>query len=393
MNQFCTSCGTPVTGPFCTGCGASTGEQTPADVSPDPTGQVEPPHAPPAADADPWVDDGDTIEDFEDHTIALDWELSAAAGIESAAPAVDNEEPSGVTTVIAPIHDEPAWPPPTDPPAMSTQPIAHVPSFVTPGPAQPARAPEAPSAYAGGKVLAPAPVVPPVALPPVAQVPPAHSGAAPAQHHYPVPVTPRGGGGLRTALISFVVTVLLIAAAAGGYLAVRHLWLDRNAAEDTASAVPTADTVNTPDQPSTLESPEAAGQITPTHEATTVTIEAWDREPASAPAEVQIMTTADGRACESDVARDAFGGYPAAFCRTWQESVGLRSGARLSTGDLHVTCQADLGEPNPVFTENQANTWWFWTQADNGVWDWFPQTALSQGATMQPTNGIAICYR
>ena len=56
-----------------------------------------------------------------------------------------------------------------------------------------------------------------------------------------------------------------------------------------------------------------------------------------------------------------------------------------------IACQADLRHPNPIYKATQTNTRWVWTQANDGTWDWFPQTAISQGAAGLPINGIARC--
>lgn len=68
-------------------------------------------------------------------------------------------------------------------------------------------------------------------------------------------------------------------------------------------------------------------------------------------------------------------------CAFWQSATGLTTGLPLSKTDHKgIACQADLRHPNPIYKANQTNTWWVWTQANDGTWDWFPQTAISQGA-------------
>lgn len=115
------------------------------------------------------------------------------------------------------------------------------------------------------------------------------------------------------------------------------------------------------------------------------------QEPTRTPTSVVVVTSSGGDACTTAGGLSGWGAYPAANCRTWKESSGLRTGATLSRKNLSITCQADLQEENPVYTAGQRNTWWVWTQADNGTWDWFPETAIAQGATNQPINGIARC--
>ena len=75
----------------------------------------------------------------------------------------------------------------------------------------------------------------------------------------------------------------------------------------------------------------------------------------------------------------------------WQVASGLLTGATVTKGERLIVCQRNLAIPNPVYTPTQANTWWVWMQADNGSWDWFPETAVSQGASQVPVNGVARC--
>lgn len=114
------------------------------------------------------------------------------------------------------------------------------------------------------------------------------------------------------------------------------------------------------------------------------------QEPTRNPTGVAIQSTSSGTACSNTGQQSGWGGYPMASCRTWKDSTGLITGTPLGRGNVLITCQADVGEANPVYTANQHNTWWFWAQS-GGVWDWFPETALSEGATNQPVNGIALC--
>lgn len=104
-----------------------------------------------------------------------------------------------------------------------------------------------------------------------------------------------------------------------------------------------------------------------------------------------IVSDAPGKACPPTATPAGWGPYPAARCTMWQRASGLLTGATVSKGERLIVCQRDLGIPNPVYTANQANTWWIWMAADNGTWDWFPETAVSQGATRTPINGIALC--
>lgn len=114
-------------------------------------------------------------------------------------------------------------------------------------------------------------------------------------------------------------------------------------------------------------------------------------EPTSTPDAPVVQRASSGSACEATSAESGWGPYPVGVCRTWKPATGLLTQSPLRPGTLRVTCQADLREENPVYTAGQTNTWWFWAQADNGTWDWFPETALAQGASDQSVNGVALC--
>lgn len=181
-----------------------------------------------------------------------------------------------------------------------------------------------------------------------------------------------------------VVGVIVVAAVAGAaFLFLRPGTADEAAATNTGIGAPAAN-------PTSMRSTESTPTLSETMQAV---VEDPYRPPTPASGAVNVMASADGRACDNAGQPEGFGGYPAAACKTWQAASGLTTGAALSARELVVSCQADLELDNPVFTENQENTWWFWAQADDGTWDWFPETALSQGASMQPTNGIAVCDR
>ncbi|WP_432559933.1 hypothetical protein [Granulicoccus sp. GXG6511] len=160
---------------------------------------------------------------------------------------------------------------------------------------------------------------------------------------------------------------------------------------DSDEAVLTT-TVPTPSDATTPAIVEAAPEPTPSPEPSPTKRERTGREePTRTPESPVVQTSSSGSACSAGSAVSAWGSYPVATCRTWKPSTGLLTQAPLRTGTLTVTCQADLQEPNPVYTAGQTNTWWFRATADDGTWDWFPETALAQGATNQPVNGIALC--
>jgi len=75
----------------------------------------------------------------------------------------------------------------------------------------------------------------------------------------------------------------------------------------------------------------------------------------------------------------------------WRRSEGLISGERLAKGSTTVTCQRNLALDNPIYKAGQTNTWWVWAQSDEAAWDWFPETAVGEGVSDQPINGIALC--
>ena len=113
--------------------------------------------------------------------------------------------------------------------------------------------------------------------------------------------------------------------------------------------------------------------------------------PAIAGDRPQIQQASAGTACRSTRMESEYGSYPLAKCRMWQRSTGLLSGETLAKGGTTVTCQRDLDRPNPQYTTGHSNTWWIWTKSDAGTWDWFPESAVAEGASDQPINGIALC--
>jgi hypothetical protein len=84
-------------------------------------------------------------------------------------------------------------------------------------------------------------------------------------------------------------------------------------------------------------------------------------------------------------------GYSKVTCHTGHSSRGLQGDGVLGVGSQWVLCQQDLQQTNPVFQTGQTNSWWFWTLSDNGIWDWFPETALKEGVSDNPVNGIPLC--
>ena len=108
--------------------------------------------------------------------------------------------------------------------------------------------------------------------------------------------------------------------------------------------------------------------------------------------EAEVWQNSDGKACRASKSNTTFGGYPVATCRFWQtpsgkvweESIGGK-------GDHTVAWQRDLETDNPKYAATQANTWWVWAESELGNWDWYPETAIAEGASDQAINGVAIC--
>jgi len=91
--------------------------------------------------------------------------------------------------------------------------------------------------------------------------------------------------------------------------------------------------------------------------------------------------------------KTVYGGYPAAICYMWHATEGRLTGEPAKkTKNKVVACQRDLREKNPTYAKRQANTWWVWTTSTDGTWDWFPETAIAQGESNEPINGIALCH-
>ena len=114
------------------------------------------------------------------------------------------------------------------------------------------------------------------------------------------------------------------------------------------------------------------------------------RQPRTNPARVSIAAGSGGKACTAGE-DSGWAGYPGASCTFWQEPSGLGSGKAVTKGQWTVACQADLGRANPVYRAGQENTWWLWVQDQEGSWDWYPQTAIKEGASGRPVDGVAFC--
>ncbi len=147
----------------------------------------------------------------------------------------------------------------------------------------------------------------------------------------------------------------------------------------SGSAVPQS---RTPSATPTLSAPTPSASETPVTSAVT---------PKPNPTNVAVVRTSTGQACAENGGASGYPGYPGAVCTFWQPSAGLTTWRTVAKGSRLIACQADLGVPNPAYAANQANTWWLWAQADDGTWDWFPETAIAQGDSGRPVNGVAQC--
>jgi len=110
------------------------------------------------------------------------------------------------------------------------------------------------------------------------------------------------------------------------------------------------------------------------------------------PVRTKVVRDSAGTACRTAETKTVYGGYPVAYCDLWKQTTGLQTGESVAKGAKRVACQRDLGKDNPTYTKNQSNTWWVWARSSSGTWDWFPETAVKQGASDQPINGIALCH-
>ena len=105
----------------------------------------------------------------------------------------------------------------------------------------------------------------------------------------------------------------------------------------------------------------------------------------------EVVNDSGGKACQTTNATSDYGDYPVARCNLWKSADGLLSDETIRKGIARITCQRDLERDNPIYTPGQTNTWWVWTTSENGTWDWFPETAVAEGVSDQPINGIALC--
>ncbi|WP_425309205.1 hypothetical protein AADG42_10680 [Ammonicoccus fulvus] len=226
--------------------------------------------------------------------------------------------------------------------------------------------------------------------PPGAGIPPGMSGppGPPGQTRAFQPAVRQRPKRTLAVVIALLAGVVALAVVVGAVTGLFGSVLERFGGDRTsAGSEPTVET----QAPAPSEEASVTGPVATTTPSPTPRERTGREEPNRTPDVVSVQSGSSGSACSATVRQSSWGAYPLGDCRTWKPATGLISGSALSTGPISVTCQADLREPNPIYTANQTNTWWFWAQADNGTWDWFPETALAQGASNQSVNGVALC--
>jgi len=212
---------------------------------------------------------------------------------------------------------------------------------------------------------------------------------------YPAPQERRRrqSGSLIPALLGGIVTLLLVA----GILLV----VDRQPVSGGPPTVPAV-----PATPTVEHTTVGASEPTiPTAEPTPPSTPVQPSEAAAPWSPLSPPARADEQSDDTAVVSDAaatpcretsgtvYGGYPAASCNLWKTPVGLLHEEPITKGPRRVACQRDLEVDNPVYAAKQTNTWWIWTTSQTGTWDWYPETAIKQGASDQPVNGVALCHR
>ncbi len=150
-----------------------------------------------------------------------------------------------------------------------------------------------------------------------------------------------------------------------------------------------------PETPATPSSPTAATPSAPTSSIPTVTtteeILPWPGSTDAPDATTSPHLIRDHATKKCRPTGRTIAGYPVAACRAWQRAAAMWAGVSLAKGSVDIVCQRDFpSAPNPQYTAKQANTWWFWAQA-GGTWDWFPETALSEGGSNLPVGQVAVC--
>ncbi len=212
----------------------------------------------------------------------------------------------------------------------------------------------------------------------------------------------------RRVIVVAVAGSLLVAA----LLTVLVIQLTR--ADDTAAdtaADPAASTAAASEPVSTGSAPVAPSSSDPVGPSPTTATEPVDPGPSTAPPRRRQLTdppSRDGRdarviaggrstPCRALNQPAAYGDYPAARCTFFETASGRLTGERISAGEgprnesKKVACQRNLRIDNPEFNSGQTNTWWVWVRSDDGSYDWFPETAIVEGASDRPLGAVAVC--
>ena len=296
---------------------------------------------------------------------APDAELPEAAALVRALAAAAAREPGAPLVLPPPDPAKPA----AGAPSTSPPPVPAVSAPVASAPAGPAPVTSAPAGAA------------PTASAPAAAAPVASAPVGPAASV--VTVAPRSGA--RPVLV-VAGAVAVLAVALGGW---------RLLSGGSTSAPPPGSPVVTVTQSTARGGGSASGQRPPATSNGSASSLPTGPSSFAAPSQgsgtIDVVSGSPGTAC-GPAGAVGWGAYPMGDCAFWQSATGLTTGLPLSKTDHKgIACQADLRHPNPIYKATQTNTWWVWTQANDGTWDWFPQTAISQGAAGLPINGIARC--
>jgi serine/threonine protein kinase len=196
------------------------------------------------------------------------------------------------------------------------------------------------------------------------------------------------------------VVTLALAGAAGAWLLDRPTAVPYPVPSATSTAGPTsnspqASTASSTPSPSPSQTSSASASSPAPVPQPTTAAPPPDTNPEDPPAtttdRVKIVRNADDKPCQNTGEAGNWGPYPIAICNFWQTPRGLVTRERVGKGPKKVTCQRNLGRKNHEYLPRETNTWWVWTTSKSGLWDWFPETALKEGAPDQPINGIALC--
>lgn len=159
-----------------------------------------------------------------------------------------------------------------------------------------------------------------------------------------------------------------------------------------------ANALGSDDQPiaevgtSTVTETATAGEPATTSAEPTVDLPWQASGDANAPraaTSAEVIRDSTHKECRS--ARSKVAGYPVGNCDVFRGTEGYETGVYLSKGEVAIVCQRQFpSRENPQYLSGQENTWWFWARSGQ-TWDWFPETAISQGGSRLPLGRIAVC--